>query len=51
MTAPFVDLTIHHKPADLRDRIALGFTKVLRFCADTFFAERYGHRAINDAET
>jgi len=46
MTAPFVDLTIHHKPADLRDRIALGFTKVLRFCADTFFAERYGHRAI-----
>jgi ubiquinol oxidase len=28
------------------DRFALGFTKVLRFCADTFFAKRYGHRAI-----
>jgi len=46
MTAPFVDLTVHHKPADLRDHVALGFTKVLRFCADTFFAKRYGHRAI-----
>jgi len=46
MTAPFVDLTVHHKPVDLRDHIALGFTKVLRFCADTFFAKRYGHRAI-----
>ena len=45
-TIPFVDLTVHHKPAGLSDRIALGFTKVLRFCADTFFAKRYGHRAI-----
>ncbi|MBY8826415.1 alternative oxidase [Sphingomonas colocasiae] len=44
--APFVDLSVHHQPADLSDRIALGFTKVLRFCADTFFAKRYGHRAI-----
>ncbi|WP_137679613.1 alternative oxidase [Aurantiacibacter suaedae] len=43
---PLVDLTVHHAPRDLRDRIALGFTKVLRFCADTFFAKRYGHRAI-----
>jgi ubiquinol oxidase len=43
---PLVDLTIHHAPRDMRDRIALAFTKVLRFCADTFFAERYGHRAI-----
>lgn len=43
---PLVDLTVHHAPRDMRDRIALGFTKVLRFCADTFFAERYGHRAI-----
>jgi len=46
MTAPFVDLSVHHKPADVRDHVALGFTKVLRFCADTFFAKRYGHRAI-----
>lgn len=43
---PIVDLSIHHQPKDLSDRIALGFTKVLRFCADTFFAKRYGHRAI-----
>lgn len=45
-TAPFVDLGVHHKPLDLSDRIALAFTKVLRFTADTFFAKRYGHRAI-----
>lgn len=44
--APFVDLGVHHQPVDVSDRIALGFTKVLRFCADTFFAKRYGHRAI-----
>jgi ubiquinol oxidase len=36
----------HHPPSDLSDRFALGFTKLLRFCADTFFAKRYGHRAI-----
>jgi ubiquinol oxidase len=28
------------------DRIALGFVKMLRFLADTFFAKRYGHRAV-----
>ena len=37
---------VHHAPAGLSDRFALGFTKTLRFCADTFFAKRYGHRAI-----
>ena len=37
---------VHHKPSDLSDRFALGFTKLLRFFADTFFAKRYGHRAI-----
>ena len=36
----------HHKPVRLSDRFALGFTKLLRFAADTFFAKRYGHRAI-----
>jgi len=36
----------HHAPAGFSDRFALGFTKLLRFCADTFFAKRYGHRAI-----
>lgn len=43
---PFVDLNVHHQPHGLSDRIAFGFTKMLRFCADTFFAKRYGHRAI-----
>lgn len=43
---PLVDLSVHHRPVDLPDRVALGFTKLLRFCADTFFAKRYGHRAI-----
>ena len=43
---PLVDTAVHHTPRDLRDRFALGFTKLLRFCADTFFAKRYGHRAI-----
>jgi len=37
---------IHHEPHGFSDRFALGFTKLLRFCADTFFAKRYGHRAI-----
>src|SRR3546814_4206378 len=45
-TAPFVDLSVHHKPVDFSDRVAFGFTKAMRFCADTFFAKRYGHRAI-----
>jgi ubiquinol oxidase len=43
---PLVDTAVHHEPRDLRDRFALGFTKLLRLCADTFFAKRYGHRAI-----
>ena len=46
MTAPLVDVSIHHRPKGLSDHVALGFTKVLRFCADTFFAKRYGHRAV-----
>ena len=46
MSAPFVDLGVHHDPRGLSDRVAYGFTKLLRFCADTFFAKRYGHRAI-----
>jgi len=39
-------LTKHHKPENLSDRIALGFTKLLRFLADTFFRKKYGHRAV-----
>ncbi|MFZ5746538.1 MAG: alternative oxidase [Pseudomonadota bacterium] len=46
MTPPAIDLTVHHAPKDARDSIALGFTKALRWIADTFFAERYGHRAV-----
>jgi ubiquinol oxidase len=36
----------HHVPKGLPDHFALGITKLLRWCADTFFAKRYGHRAI-----
>ena len=36
----------HHRPQDGSDHFALAFTKLLRWCADTFFAKRYGHRAI-----
>lgn len=43
---PEDELLVHHQPTDFLDRFALGFTKLLRFCADTFFAKRYGHRAI-----
>jgi ubiquinol oxidase len=46
MTAPLVDITVHHRPAGVSDRVAFGFVKALRFCADTFFAKRYGHRAV-----
>jgi ubiquinol oxidase len=45
-TIPAVSPALHYQPRDLSDRIALGFTRVLRFCADTFFAKRYGHRAV-----
>jgi ubiquinol oxidase len=45
-TFPAVDTGVHHKARGVSDRIAYGFTKVLRFCADTFFAKRYGHRAV-----
>ncbi len=43
--SPVVE-SVHHKAKGVSDRLALGFTKVLRFCADTFFARRYGHRAV-----
>ena len=40
------NLNRHHKPQDLNDKIAFGFTKFLRFLADTFFKKKYGHRAV-----
>lgn len=42
-TAP---LDARHTPATASDRVARGLTKALRFFADTFFAKRYGHRAV-----
>lgn len=40
------EMHVHHSPVGFSDRFAFGFTKLLRFTADTFFAKRYGHRAI-----
>jgi len=40
------NLSWHHEPQNFSDKFALKFVKFLRFCADTFFAKRYGHRAI-----
>jgi ubiquinol oxidase len=37
---------VHHIPQGFSDHFALAFTKILRWGADTFFAKRYGHRAI-----
>ena len=36
----------HRAPENISDHIALGITLMLRFFADTFFAKRYGHRAV-----
>jgi ubiquinol oxidase len=36
----------HYQPINLSDRVALFFTKSMRFFADTFFQKRYGHRAV-----
>ncbi|MBI3506065.1 MAG: alternative oxidase [Proteobacteria bacterium] len=44
MTNPALD--VHYPPSGFSDNVALAITKFLRFCADTFFAKRYGHRAI-----
>ena len=45
-TPAAVDLDLHHPSRDWSDRVALGITRGLRFLADTFFAKRYGNRAI-----
>jgi ubiquinol oxidase len=37
---------IHYIPIQISDRVALSFTKGMRFFADTFFKKRYGHRAV-----
>ena len=40
------ELNKHFEPKNFSDKIALSFTKFLRFLADTFFKKRYGHRAV-----
>jgi ubiquinol oxidase len=39
-------VTAHHAPRDVHDRIALRVVKMMRVVADSFFAKRYGHRAV-----
>lgn len=41
-----IALDTHHATHDWSDRVAYGITRGLRFLADTFFAKRYGNRAI-----
>ena len=41
-----LNLTQHHEPRDLSDRVALRVVKFMRVFADAFFAKRYGHRAV-----
>ncbi len=41
-----IDLDTHYEVSGFRSNLAFGFVKVLRFFADTFFAKRYGHRAV-----
>ena len=40
------NLSKHFEPKNFSDKVALSFTKFLRFLADTFFKKRYGHRAV-----
>lgn len=40
------DPAVHRAPECTSDRVALFFTKAMRFVADTCFAKRYGHRAV-----
>ena len=37
---------IHRRPKNFGDKCAFWFTMRLRWFADTFFAKRYGHRAV-----
>ncbi|MGY8526417.1 alternative oxidase [Paracidovorax citrulli] len=44
--AAAANLDLHRDTRNLSDRFALAITLTLRFFADTFFAKRYGNRAI-----
>jgi ubiquinol oxidase len=46
MTDQTRNLAVHHEPNGISDAVALGMTKTLRLLADTFFKNRYGHRAV-----
>ena len=37
---------VHYKPTSTSEYFAYGFTKSMRWFADTFFRKRYGHRAV-----
>jgi len=37
---------VHHLPQNASDRFALATTRLMRWLADLFFAQRYGHRAV-----
>ena len=41
-----LELDTHRPTRDWSDTVAYGITRGLRFLADTFFAKRYGNRAI-----
>lgn len=41
-----IALESHLAPQNTSDKVAFAFCKALRFVADTFFAKRYGHRAV-----
>lgn len=40
------DLKTHRLPVNLKDWIAFGLVRFMRFFADAFFKKRYGHRAV-----
>lgn len=46
MKDTYPDLTAHHAPTGLGDRVALKTVKFMRLFADAFFSHRYGHRAV-----
>lgn len=43
---PDIAIEAHVPPRTSSDKVAFAFVKLLRFFADTFFAKRYGHRAV-----
>lgn len=46
MLNPVSIAVAHRRPRGVGDRLAYAFTKAMRFCADAFFTDRHGHRAI-----